>query len=72
MLGGERGRKATAVSPLNVTLRVMTWLRDDSLRAIHPADQVELFINLSLRDKGPNLGSFTVPVADGLLEAFLG
>lgn len=53
MLGGERGRKATAVSPLNVTLRVMTRLSDDSLRAIHPANQVELFINLSSVTRGP-------------------
>lgn len=68
MVGGESRRKATAVSPLIMTLRVMTWLSNDSLHTIHPPNPVELFINLSLHNEQPDLGSFAVPVADRFLE----
>lgn len=72
MVGGESRRKATAVSPLIMTLRVMTWLSNDSLHTIHPPNPVELFINLSLHNEQPDLGSFAVPVADRFLEALPG
>lgn len=59
--GWGDGERRLLLCHLPADTWVMTWLSCKSLQDMHPPDPVKLFINLSVHNKVPKLGSWWAP-----------